>query len=107
VSERKRHPNRKEVAMADQSIAREAFYSGRVQGVGFRYTAKRIAQGFAVQGFVRNLVDGRVQLLAIGLAGEVDRYLAALGEAMQENIQEAAISDVAVPPGYTSFEVRA
>ena len=40
------------------------FYSGHVQGVGFRYTAKAVAAGFEVTGTVRNLADGRVELIA-------------------------------------------
>ena len=47
-----------------------AFFSGRVQGVGFRYTAERIAEDFPITGFVRNLPDGRVELLVEG--DEVD-----------------------------------
>ena len=39
------------------------FYSGRVQGVGFRYTAREIACGYELTGYVRNLDDGRVELI--------------------------------------------
>ena len=42
--------------------ARQIFYTGRVQGVGFRYATKRLAMGFDVTGWVRNLPDGRVEL---------------------------------------------
>ena len=44
----------------------QIFYSGRVQGVGFRYTAKTVAAGFEISGIVRNLSDGRVELIAEG-----------------------------------------
>jgi len=40
------------------------FYSGRVQGIGFRYTVREIADSFMVCGWVRNLSDGRVEVLA-------------------------------------------
>jgi acylphosphatase len=51
------------------------FYSGRVQGVGFRVTVRQIARGFDVTGAVRNLFDGRVELVAEGEKGEVTAFL--------------------------------
>lgn len=56
-------------------------YSGHVQGVGFRYTAKTVATGFEVTGTVRNLPDGRVELIAEGRRAELDAFRAALGDA--------------------------
>ena len=50
------------------------YYSGKVQGVGFRYTAKIVAQGFDVTGTVRNLPDGRVELIAEGAREELDAF---------------------------------
>lgn len=50
------------------------WYSGHVQGVGFRYTVKSVAQGFEVTGLVRNLLDGRVELLAEGTRAELDAF---------------------------------
>ena len=41
--------------------ARQVYYTGRVQGVGFRYSTKRIASGYDVTGSVKNLPDGRVE----------------------------------------------
>jgi acylphosphatase len=55
-------------------------YSGRVQGVGFRYTVKSLATGYDVTGIVRNLSDGRVELVAEGAKPE----LAAFREAVLE-----------------------
>jgi acylphosphatase len=52
------------------------FYSGRVQGVGFRYTTKTRASGFDVTGTVRNLPDGRVELVAEGERRELEDFLA-------------------------------
>jgi acylphosphatase len=54
------------------------FYSGRVQGVGFRYTVKTTATGFEVTGTVRNLDDGRVEMIAEGRKGELDEFLKAI-----------------------------
>ena len=54
------------------------FYSGRVQGVGFRFTVKSVAQGFEVTGAVRNLADGRVELLAEGPREELTAFQQAI-----------------------------
>ena len=52
----------------------QIFYSGHVQGVGFRYTAKTVAAGFEVTGTVRNLPDGRVELIAEGAREELEAF---------------------------------
>jgi acylphosphatase len=57
------------------------FYSGRVQGVGFRYTAKTVAAGFEITGIVRNLSDGRVELVAEGAREELEAFRHAIREA--------------------------
>ncbi len=59
------------------------YYSGRVQGVGFRYTAKNLASGYEVTGQVRNLPDGRVELVAEGLKEEL--------EAFQQGVRESGL----------------
>ncbi len=56
------------------------FYSGRVQGVGFRYQTKRTALGFEVTGLVRNLADGRVELIAEGARAELEAFRTAIRE---------------------------
>ena len=53
-------------------------FSGRVQGVGFRYTAKSVACGFEVTGTIRNLADGRVELLAEGERAELEEFRRAI-----------------------------
>jgi len=56
-------------------------YSGHVQGVGFRYTAKTVAAGHEVVGTIRNLPDGRVELLVEGHPEELENYRQALRDA--------------------------
>jgi acylphosphatase len=55
-----------------------ARYHGDVHGVGFRATAQRLAQGFAIKGWVKNEPDGSVALIASGDPREVDGFLAAI-----------------------------
>jgi acylphosphatase len=56
----------------------EIWYSGRVQGVGFRHTTRTVAAGFDVTGTVRNLPDGRVHLLAEGAEEELRAFRGAI-----------------------------
>jgi len=56
-------------------------YSGHVQGIGFRYTAKAVAAGFEVTGTVRNLPDGRVELVAEGARAELEAFRQAIRDA--------------------------
>jgi acylphosphatase len=55
-------------------------YSGHVQGVGFRYSVKMLVRGFEVTGMVRNLPDGRVELVAEGEREELDAFAQAVLE---------------------------
>jgi acylphosphatase len=56
-------------------------YSGHVQGVGFRYTARTVAAGFEIAGLVRNLPDGRVELVAEGTKAELEAFCQAIRDA--------------------------
>lgn len=56
-------------------IAKQIFYTGRVQGVGFRFSVKQLAKGFEVTGWVRNLPDGRVELQAMGEEEEIEEFI--------------------------------
>lgn len=56
----------------------QVHYSGHVQGVGFRYEVRRVATGFEVTGLVRNLLDGRVELVAEGTREELESFREAI-----------------------------
>lgn len=95
--------------MADQPDIhqrREIFFSGRVQGVGFRYTARQIASRFEVTGYVRNLHDGRVQLVVEGERGELDRYLMSLEAEMGRYIANRETDSSPVKNEFEDFQVR-
>jgi acylphosphatase len=86
-------------------ICKRVYYSGSVQGVGFRYTAQGLASSFAVAGYVRNLPDGRVELVAEGAVDQVDGFLAALARRMRGYIEETAVSEQTAS-GLTGFRIR-
>src|SRR5438034_1858800 len=67
-------------------------FSGRVQGVGFRYTAKNIALAHNVQGYVRNLPDGRVELVMEGPDVEMDQIVETVKQKMEGFIGNVAAS---------------
>ncbi len=82
------------------------FYSGRVQGVGFRYTTQQIARDLAVTGFVRNLSDGRVEMVAEGERDEIDRLLARVDSAMKGNIAAVDREESAATDEFSEFAIR-
>ncbi len=55
-----------------------AYFCGRVQGVGFRFTAREVAESLGITGWVRNLPDGRVELLAEAEEDEIRQLLSQL-----------------------------
>ena len=73
---------------------RRVVYRGRVQGVGFRATTRRLATAFAVSGYVRNLGDGTVEVVASGAAGELDRFLDAIDREFAGKVRDRAISAI-------------
>lgn len=72
-------------------IRYEVHFEGRVQGVGFRFTARDLAQSFGVSGFVENLPDGRVRLVAEGTPEELDGLIGAILRAMSGHIRRHTI----------------
>jgi acylphosphatase len=69
-------------------VARLVHYSGDVQGVGFRATVVEIARGHPVTGWVKNLADGRVQLLVEGQEEAVTKFLDAVRTRWKRNIEK-------------------
>jgi len=82
------------------------FFSGRVQGVGFRYQTVQVAREFEVSGWVQNLPDGRVQLEAEGRPGEVDDFIAALHERMEGHIRKTEQTKETRAPQFSGFTIR-
>ena len=83
------------------------FYSGRVQGVGFRMTAEETAQSYGVVGWVKNLRGGRVELVAEAEESTLEQFLNALRTgAMKNFIQQVEVSWSNASETFNEFEIR-
>jgi acylphosphatase len=98
--------------MPDQSsvsviASTQVFYEGNVQGVGFRYSIRQIAKGFDITGSVRNLNDGRVELLTTGEEDEVRAFLEAIDQSeLRAHIKKHSEAPLPNPPAFRGFEIR-
>jgi acylphosphatase len=86
-------------------IRRTVWFTGRVQGVGFRATTRSIAAAYAVSGYVMNLADGRVEAVVEGEEREVEAFLAELSQRMRYYIQSSQSADGPATGQYRSFEI--
>lgn len=82
-------------------IRRTAYFSGRVQRVGFRYTARSVAARYAVTGFVRNLDDGRVELV---VEGDERQTMSMLDDLKQRMADYIGGMDQATSPATGQFD---
>ncbi|MFM2218058.1 MAG: Acylphosphatase [Planctomycetota bacterium] len=83
-----------------------SFLTGRVQGVGMRYAVHDLSRQFAVRGFVQNLQDGRVQIVAEGERDEIDRFLSRLREVAPGAIHSLDSFASTATGEYSRFEIR-
>ena len=87
-------------------IRKTIHYAGRVQGVGFRWTARDIAANFDVTGYVMNLPDGRVELVVEGDPAQVDAMLGDLAATMKSNIRNTQIDTGSATGQFSRFGIR-
>lgn len=81
-------------------------YSGRVQGVGFRACTLRVAREFEVAGWVRNLADGRVQVVVEGEPTTVNAFLSRVSDVLSGHIRSTERSEQYVVPTLRDFVIR-
>ncbi len=79
-------------------IAKHIIFTGQVQGVGFRFTAQRIANRYQLTGFVRNLYDGTVEMLAQGSEQEIDDCINDIKNSFAGYIRETIINEIPADP---------
>ena len=80
-------------------------FIGRVQGVGFRATARQVARGYHISGWVRNEPDGSVILEAQGTPEDLEAFLAELDEMTTGLVKLRHIGDLAELPGEREFVI--
>ncbi len=86
-------------------IAKSIIFTGRVQGVGFRFTARRAAYRRQLTGFVRNLPDGTVEMLAQGPAQDIDDCIQDIKEYFGDYLRETKTQEMPTDPKYKDFRI--
>lgn len=87
------------------TVARRVVFSGRVQGVGFRYTTVQCAQRSGVVGWVRNCPDGTVEALFQGTPQAIQTCIHLLEDHFGRYIRDIHTEDAPVNPRYTDFRI--
>jgi acylphosphatase len=89
------------------SSAKKVIYTGRVQGVGFRYSAKQVASGFDVTGWIKNLDDGTVEMQVMASdPDELDAFLADILESsLGSLIKDSEVSIIPPLVGVRGFTI--
>jgi acylphosphatase len=85
--------------------AKHVIFIGRVQGVGFRFTAHRTAQRHQLTGFVRNLPDGTVEMLAQGSAQDIDDCIRDIKDYFGNYLRKTEIQEIPNDPKYKDFRI--
>jgi acylphosphatase len=85
---------------------RTCYFSGRVQGVGFRYTVHNLAMPHNVRGYVRNLPDGRVELVMEGPNQDMDCLLDAIRQKMNHFIQRVDMRTEPATNAFSGFSIK-
>ncbi len=85
--------------------AKHIVFVGRVQGVGFRFTAYHIANRHKLTGFVHNCIDGTVEMLAQGPDANIDNCIREIKDSFPGYIRGSRIEEIPLDPQYTDFKI--
>ena len=85
--------------------AKRITFVGRVQGVGFRFTALAVANRYQLTGLVRNLLDGTVEMIAQGHPDDINNCIRDIKESHRGNISETKIEEIPLNPEYKAFKI--
>lgn len=86
-------------------VAKHIIFTGHVQGVGFRFTAHRMAGRHQLAGFVRNLPDGTVEMVAQGPAGHIEDCVTEIKDSFAGYVREVFVNDIPSDPKRTDFRI--
>ena len=84
---------------------KRVIFVGRVQGVGFRFTAHRIAQRFHLTGWVRNAMDGTVEMIAQGSDEDINNCIEQIEQALKGYVTQTKIEQAPANPKYKDFKI--
>ena len=90
----------------NQSRRKACYFSGHVQGAGFRYTVKNVALRHDVRGYVKNLPDGRVELVMEGEDREMDHLLTEVCDRMTDYIRKVDTNLLPATGEFSQFYIR-
>ena len=85
--------------------AKHIIFTGQVQGVGFRFTAFNIAQRSKLTGFVRNLFDGTVEMVAQGHPDDIDNCISDIEKSFEGFLRETKAEEIPHDPTYKEFKI--
>ena len=84
----------------------EVIFSGMVQGVGFRFSARNLAIRYKIKGVVMNLPDGKVKLLAQGQREDLDDFLHDLKDEFKRYIEDYSLHECEASESYKDFQIK-
>ncbi|MDD5428635.1 MAG: acylphosphatase [Candidatus Omnitrophica bacterium] len=82
------------------------YYSGSVQGIGFRYTAERLAGSLNLTGWASNLPDGRVEVLCEGAEPDIKTFLAKIDDIFKNYIRDSDVEWSGATGEFDGFDIR-
>lgn len=82
------------------------FFSGMVQGVGFRFTAKAVAKRYKINGWVKNTYDSRVEIIAQGKKEDIDNFVDDLKQEFSRHVLSVDIAPIEPSDDYNNFEIK-
>jgi len=88
-----------------EQTAKHIIFTGNVQGIGFRYTANRIANQHRLCGFVRNLPDGAVEMLAQGIPGDINGCIEDIKADFAGCVRQTIIVEMPLDTRYKDFRI--